>query len=75
MELLYEKINSYLVINRPENLLLNMNYELKVADFGLGNIVESRDDPQHDNCGTAAFAAPGSKVKYMEYLFVSFFDI
>lgn len=45
---------------KPENLLLDENGDLKVSDFGLSALVESRhqDDLLHTVCGTPAYAAP-----------------
>ena len=45
---------------KPENLLLDENGDLKVSDFGLSALVESRrrDVLLHTACGTPAYAAP-----------------
>ncbi|XP_010087067.2 CBL-interacting protein kinase 2 [Morus notabilis] len=45
---------------KPENLLLDENGDLKVSDFGLSALVESRrhDALLHTVCGTPAYAAP-----------------
>ncbi|KAH6827631.1 SOS3-interacting protein 1 [Perilla frutescens var. hirtella] len=45
---------------KPENLLLDENGELKVSDFGLSAVRESKrqDGLLHTTCGTPAYVAP-----------------
>ncbi|QCD76868.1 Calcium/calmodulin-dependent/calcium-dependent protein kinase [Vigna unguiculata] len=45
---------------KPENLLLDENGDLKITDFGLSALVESRkkDGLLHTMCGTPAYVAP-----------------
>ncbi|XP_076956557.1 CBL-interacting protein kinase 18-like [Bidens hawaiensis] len=45
---------------KPENLLLDENENLKVSDFGLSALAESRRDDGllHTTCGTPAYVAP-----------------
>ncbi|KAL1372847.1 hypothetical protein HN51_002913 [Arachis hypogaea] len=45
---------------KPENLLLDENGNLKVTDFGLSALTESRksDGLLHTTCGTPAYVAP-----------------
>ncbi|KAM7525009.1 hypothetical protein LguiA_014911 [Lonicera macranthoides] len=45
---------------KPENLLLDENGNLKVSDFGLSALIESRgqDGLLHTTCGTPAYVAP-----------------
>ena len=45
---------------KPENLLLDENGDLKVSDFGLSALCESRrhDGLLHTTCGTPAYVAP-----------------
>ncbi|KAK7290395.1 hypothetical protein RIF29_04791 [Crotalaria pallida] len=45
---------------KPENLLLDENGDLKVSDFGLSALFESRkiDGLLHTTCGTPAYVAP-----------------
>ena len=45
---------------KPENLLLDENENLKVSDFGLSALAESRrkDGLLHTICGTPAYVAP-----------------
>ncbi|KAL2330561.1 hypothetical protein Fmac_018142 [Flemingia macrophylla] len=45
---------------KPENLLLDENDNLKVSDFGLSSLAESKrqDGLLHTTCGTPAYVAP-----------------
>lgn len=45
---------------KPENLLLDENDNLKVSDFGLSTLAESKyqDGLLHTTCGTPAYVAP-----------------
>ncbi|KAF5446598.1 hypothetical protein F2P56_032213 [Juglans regia] len=45
---------------KPENLLLDENEDLKVSDFGLSALAESKrqDGLLHTTCGTPAYVAP-----------------
>ncbi|XP_074268641.1 CBL-interacting protein kinase 2-like [Silene latifolia] len=45
---------------KPENLLLDQNEDLKITDFGLSALAESRrqDGLLHTMCGTPAYVAP-----------------
>ncbi|KAK4363701.1 hypothetical protein RND71_018942 [Anisodus tanguticus] len=45
---------------KPENLLLDENENLKISDFGLSALVESKhqDGLLHTTCGTPAYVAP-----------------
>nr|QSH71658.1 CBL-interacting protein kinase [Hedychium coronarium] len=45
---------------KPENLLLDENDNLKISDFGLSALAESRrqDGLLHTTCGTPAYVAP-----------------
>ncbi|XP_027338162.1 CBL-interacting serine/threonine-protein kinase 20-like [Abrus precatorius] len=45
---------------KPENLLLDENGDLKVSDFGLSALLESKkkDGLLHTTCGTPAYVAP-----------------
>ncbi|XP_060202561.1 CBL-interacting protein kinase 18-like [Lycium barbarum] len=45
---------------KPENLLLDENGNLKISDFGLSALVESKrqDGLLHTSCGTPAYVAP-----------------
>ncbi|KAE9598922.1 hypothetical protein Lal_00022336 [Lupinus albus] len=45
---------------KPENVLLDENGDLKISDFGLSALLESRkiDGLLHTTCGTPAYVAP-----------------
>ncbi|KAJ4703668.1 Non-specific serine/threonine protein kinase [Melia azedarach] len=45
---------------KPENLLLDENGDLKISDFGLSALLETRrqDGLLHTTCGTPAYVAP-----------------
>ncbi|KAG9160617.1 hypothetical protein Leryth_019340 [Lithospermum erythrorhizon] len=45
---------------KPENLLLDENEDLKISDFGLSALLESKrqDGLLHTTCGTPAYVAP-----------------
>ncbi|XP_042394746.1 CBL-interacting protein kinase 18-like isoform X2 [Zingiber officinale] len=53
---------------KPENLLLDENENLKVSDFGLSALVDSKrqDGLLHTTCGTPAYVAP-EVIKGMGY--------
>lgn len=43
---------------KPENILLSSNFDLKLADFGLGNAVSDETDLLYTECGTRSYMAP-----------------
>lgn len=43
---------------RPENILLDSNFQLKLADFGLANITSDADTVLETECGTKSYMAP-----------------
>lgn len=43
---------------KPENILMSSTYDLKLADFGLGNFVEDENDLLKTECGTRSYMAP-----------------
>mmetsp|Transcript_25458 Transcript_25458/g.42913 ORF Transcript_25458/g.42913 Transcript_25458/m.42913 type:complete len:500 (+) Transcript_25458:103-1602(+) len=43
---------------KPENILMSSNYELKLADFGLGNSADDESDLLETECGTRSYMAP-----------------
>ena len=38
---------------------MSSSFELKLADFGLGNAVEDENDLLKTECGTRSYMAPG----------------
>ncbi|KAH9736893.1 CBL-interacting protein kinase 2 [Citrus sinensis] len=69
---------------KPENLLLDEHGNLKVSDFGLSALAESKhqDGLLHTTCGTPAYVAPevinrrgydGSKIGKAEFKFPNWF--
>ncbi|KNC81285.1 hypothetical protein SARC_06375, partial [Sphaeroforma arctica JP610] len=43
---------------KPENLLLDKNYNLKIADFGLAAFQANTDQLLDQSCGTPHYASP-----------------
>lgn len=43
---------------KPENILLDRNFQLKLADFGLSTISESEDSLLQTDCGTKSYMSP-----------------
>jgi serine/threonine protein kinase len=43
---------------KPENILLDSNFQLKLADFGLSTIQEREDAMLQTDCGTKSYMAP-----------------
>lgn len=43
---------------KPDNLLLDSNFNLKIADFGFANILESKDQLVTGIAGTPLYKAP-----------------
>lgn len=43
---------------KPENILMSSEYQLKLADFGLGNTTEDSNDLLETECGTRSYMAP-----------------
>ena len=43
---------------KPENLLLNKDNLVKIADFGIAEILQDENDGVKNKVGTAAFMAP-----------------
>lgn len=55
-----EYCHSQLICHRdlkPENLLLDKNYNIKIADFGMANIM-SNDKLLETSCGSPHYASP-----------------
>lgn len=43
---------------KPENILLDGNFQLKLADFGLSTVQEREDSMLQTDCGTKSYMAP-----------------
>ncbi|CAM9400338.1 unnamed protein product, partial [Ectocarpus fasciculatus] len=43
---------------KPENILLDANFQLKLADFGLSTVQEREDSMLQTDCGTKSYMAP-----------------
>jgi len=52
------QLNIYHRDIKPENLLLDANFQLKVADFGLSSIQETDQAVLQTECGTRSYMAP-----------------
>ena len=54
-------IHSQLIVHRDiklENILIDMNNNVKICDFGIGIILSSEDQDLHNHCGTPMYIAP-----------------
>ena len=54
-------IHSQLIVHRDiklENILIDMNNNVKICDFGIGIILSSEDQELHSHCGTPMYIAP-----------------
>ena len=54
-------IHSQLIVHRDiklENILIDMNNNVKICDFGIGIILTSEDQDLHSHCGTPMYIAP-----------------
>jgi serine/threonine protein kinase len=41
-----------------ENILIDLNNNIKICDFGIGRILNSKNQMLHDKCGTPMYMAP-----------------
>ena len=41
-----------------ENILIDLNNNVKICDFGIGRILSSKKQMLHDKCGTPMYMAP-----------------
>ena len=41
-----------------ENILIDLNNNIKICDFGIGRVLSSPDQPLYDQCGTPMYIAP-----------------
>ena len=54
-------IHSQLIVHRDiklENILIDMNNNIKICDFGIGIILSSENQDLHSQCGTPMYIAP-----------------
>ena len=54
-------IHSQLIVHRDiklENILIDMNNNVKICDFGIGIILSSENQSLHNHCGTPLYIAP-----------------
>ena len=54
-------IHSQNIVHRDiklENILIDLNNNIKICDFGIGKILESSDELLYDRCGTPMYMAP-----------------
>ena len=56
-----QHIHSKLIVHRDiklENILIDMNNNIKICDFGIGMILSSENEELHNHCGTPMYIAP-----------------
>ena len=54
-------IHSQKIVHRDiklENILIDLNNNIKICDFGIGRILNSKNQMLHDKCGTPMYMAP-----------------
>ena len=54
-------IHSQKIVHRDiklENILIDLNNNIKICDFGIGRILSSKKQMLHDKCGTPMYMAP-----------------
>ena len=54
-------IHSQKIVHRDiklENILIDLNNNIKICDFGIGRILSSKKQTLHDKCGTPMYMAP-----------------
>ena len=54
-------IHSQNIVHRDvklENILIDLNNNIKICDFGIGRILSSPEELLHDQCGTPMYMAP-----------------
>ena len=56
-----QHIHSQLIVHRDiklENILIDMNNNIKICDFGIGIVLSSENQPLYSHCGTPVYIAP-----------------
>ena len=56
-----QHIHSKKIVHRDiklENILIDLNNNIKICDFGIGIMLDSEDELIHDQCGTPMYMAP-----------------
>ena len=54
-------IHSKNIVHRDiklENILIDVNNNIKICDFGIGKILDNKNQKLHDQCGTPMYMAP-----------------
>ena len=54
-------IHSKNIVHRDiklENILIDVNNNIKICDFGIGKILDNKNERLHDQCGTPMYMAP-----------------
>ena len=61
---LFTVMSKYFYFNKPENILIDANGYLRIADFGLSKPLISRDEVTFSFCGSPEYMAPEMLLQY-----------